>query len=70
MYSRERQEALKRDGRKCTCCGEGFHVEVHHIEKARIDLLVAYVRRYLLHPHTALITLCRDCHAAEHKGER
>ena len=61
---------MKRDKRACTECGSKESLNVHHLEKARLDLLVAHVRRYLLHPHTDLTTLCRECHLEEHRGER
>lgn len=52
-----RGEALKRDGNKCTRCGSGIILQVHHmIYRTRFeDSLVE-----------DLITLCKECHQAEH----
>jgi RNA-directed DNA polymerase len=48
-----REEALRRDGRKCRVCGSGGRVEVHHIRPWKPGM-----------PHELpnLITLCAACH--------
>lgn len=76
LRSRERAAALKRDGYTCQSChrkqssakGKEFRVEVHHRREAiNWDQLAEYLRRNLLCEPDKLVTLCPDCHKAEHE---
>ena len=62
MWSRERAEALKRDGRRCRACGSKEELEVHHLDQSGIDEIIALIYRTLLCHPDRLITLCRACH--------
>lgn len=64
LYSRERAEALKRDGRRCRACGSRENLEIHHIDGSGIDEIIALIyERLLCHPDR-LICLCAECHRA------
>jgi hypothetical protein len=55
----DRADILRRDGRKCQCCGQEkgpSELEIHHV-LPRAEGGSDYERN--------LITLCRDCHEAE-----
>lgn len=52
-----RGEALKRDGDKCTRCGSKRILQVHHM---------IYRTRFEDSLLEDLITLCKECHQAEH----
>ena len=82
MRSRERGAALKRDEHTCQAChrkasaakGKEFKVEVHHCRTEGADGidwngLADYVYRQLLVEPAKLVTLCHDCHAAEHEED-
>ncbi len=73
LHSRERNEALKVGGRKCSSCGVKASVarsspqkiEVHH--KGGVlnwDEMVATIRQQLLVGPDKLKCLCPDCHKA------
>ena len=64
LYSRERAEALKRDGRRCRACGCKDLLEVHHLDGSGIDEITELIYKRLLNLDR-LITLCMDCHAAQ-----
>lgn len=51
-----RQEALERDGNRCTKCGNTENLHVHHL---------TYENKY--ESLEDLITLCRACHIKAHK---
>jgi 5-methylcytosine-specific restriction endonuclease McrA len=57
-YEQRRREVLKLDGYCCATCGSPYNVEIHHKRK-----------RSVLRDDRAtnLITLCEDCHRAEHE---
>jgi len=78
LRSRERAAALKRDKYTCQCCntkqskakGKEFKVEVHH--KTGVlnwDEIMSVVYKFLLCDPADLVTMCKECHAAEHEGE-
>ena len=69
LYSRERAEALKRDGRRCRACGCKEGLEVHHIDGSGIDAIIELIYKTLLCHHDRLITLCKPCHAAHEPHE-
>lgn len=56
-WERQRIQAFKRDGHRCTDCKKAGRLEVHHVlplsEGGRNDL-------------DNLKTLCRDCHISMH----
>ena len=59
--SKEIIERIKaRDSFRCTLCGKGEHLEVHHIK---------YRSEGGDDSDNNLITLCRRCHALQHEGE-
>jgi 5-methylcytosine-specific restriction endonuclease McrA len=60
-YRALRKQVLERDGWSCQWCGSLRNLEVHH-----------RTFRSRLGDDTAenLITLCADCHRAEHKFQR
>jgi 5-methylcytosine-specific restriction endonuclease McrA len=62
LYSRERAEALKRDGRKCRACGSKEQLEVHHLDGSGIDEIIELIYKMLLCNPDRLITLCSTCH--------
>ena len=64
LYSRERAEALKRDGRKCRACGSKEQLEVHHLDNSGIDKIIELIYKTLLCSPDRLVTLCKDCHRA------
>jgi 5-methylcytosine-specific restriction endonuclease McrA len=57
-YELRRRQILQRDAYCCVSCGSGYNVEVHH-----------RMKRSILRDDrtTNLITLCADCHRAEHQ---
>jgi len=62
-YTKWREEALKKDGYKCKLCGSNKFLHVHHIKS------------YSKYPELRLeisngITLCEQCHAEWHRGNR
>jgi hypothetical protein len=62
LYSRERAEALKRDGRRCRACGSKEQLEVHHLDNSGIDQIIDLIYKTLLCHPDRLITLCSECH--------
>jgi len=79
LRSRERAAVLKRDNSTCWTCkkkaskakGREVKVEVHHIDPVIFDKLVEYIRFELLVPPDDMVTLCCECHKAEHrKGDK
>jgi 5-methylcytosine-specific restriction endonuclease McrA len=77
LRSRERGEAIKRDGYTCCDCGakqsrakgKEVYVEVHHKDNIlNWDKLFEAVREYLLCHPDHLETKCKDCHSKEHTG--
>ena len=78
LRSRERAAALKRDNYTCQVCnkkqstakGKEVKVQVHHRDGVKIDELTDLVYTWLLHHPDRLITLCKECHDKEHKGNR
>jgi 5-methylcytosine-specific restriction endonuclease McrA len=62
LFSRERAEALKRDGRRCRACGSKEQLEVHHLDNSGIDQIIDLIYKTLLCHHERLITLCKTCH--------
>jgi len=78
LRSRERSAALRAAGYCCARCGRKASrargrscvIEVHHVAPVDWGLLEEAIRALLLVPHEQLIPLCRDCHAAEHSGEK
>ena len=69
MWSRERAETLKRDGRKCRACGSREKLNVHHVNGIRWDRIMAVIYEELLCPADKLLTLCGPCHAAQEPHE-
>jgi len=57
-----RTAARQRDGQRCRQCGSSKELAVHHITP-----ISEGGERFAL---SNLITLCRDCHNARHRGER
>lgn len=61
-WKSKRALILKRDGYRCVKCGNPNYLQVHHTY-------------YLLgnkpwqYPNDCLLTLCNDCHEAEHSGK-
>lgn len=55
-----RLKIVSRDKHKCTKCSATDHLVVHH-------LYYVYGHKPWEYPHSALITLCNDCHKAWHK---
>ena len=71
LRSRERAQALKRDGYTCQKCkrkqskakGKEFYVECHHLEGVcNWTALFKAIRKYLLCNPKYMITLCKKCH--------
>ena len=70
LRSRERAQALKRDGYTCTQChrkqtkkkGEEFKVQVHHLNGIEWDNMIEQIRMDLLVNPDKLQTLCKECH--------
>jgi 5-methylcytosine-specific restriction endonuclease McrA len=60
-YRTLHKQVLERDGWQCQSCGSSRHLQVHHRKF-----------RSRLGDDTAenLITLCADCHRAEHEFQR
>jgi 5-methylcytosine-specific restriction endonuclease McrA len=56
-----RTEARQRDGQRCRQCGSSKELAVHHVRP-----ISEGGERYAL---SNLITLCRRCHQAQHRGE-
>jgi 5-methylcytosine-specific restriction endonuclease McrA len=69
MWSRERSEALKRDGRKCRACGSKEQLEVHHLDNSGIDQIIDLIYKTLLCSPDRLVTLCRACHLSQEPHE-
>jgi len=76
LRSRERQQAIKRDGYTCQICGKkqskakGKEVscEVHHISGVtNWQAMFDSIRQHLLCDPANMQTLCRECHE---KGEQ
>lgn len=77
LRSRERSEAIHRDGNTCQCCrkkgsvakGREVKIEVHHLKDGDIDWqkILRVIRKELLCDPKELITLCRDCHKEAHR---
>lgn len=65
LWSRERAEALKRDGRRCRACGSKEELEVHHLDGSGIDQIIELIYKTLLCSPDRLICLCRACHLAQ-----
>ena len=73
LHSRERAEALKRDGYTCQICGvkqsqamgREQKVEVHHLDGILWDNVIDYIFRHVLVDPKYLQTLCPDCHKRE-----
>lgn len=57
-----REAARRRDGNACRGCGGTQGLQVHHITP-----ISEGGERYAL---DNLVTLCRSCHEAQHRGER
>lgn len=51
-----RQQALRRDGFKCTECGSRYRLQVHHVKRSEKFPELAYELDNLL-------TLCGPCHS-------
>lgn len=59
-WQKRRLEIMQRDDFKCTeCCAEDKTLNVHHVYYTRGADVWDY-------PDHALLTLCSDCHEAEH----
>jgi 5-methylcytosine-specific restriction endonuclease McrA len=57
-YRQLRLQILSRDGWRCQVCGGMSNLEVHHLNpKSRLGSDVA----------KNLVTLCKRCHACQHK---
>ena len=73
LRSRERAEALKRDGYTCQKCGKKqsrkkgneVYVEVHHMLSVNWDYIMDAVYDNLLINSEHLVTLCKECHKRE-----
>lgn len=74
LRSRERANAIKRDGYTCQKCnrkqskakGKEFKVQVHHKENIlNWEKLFDAVREYLLCSPDKMITYCEECHEKE-----
>ncbi len=73
LRSRERAEALKRDGYTCQKCGKKqsrkkgneVYVEVHHMLSVNWDYIMDAVYDNLLINSEHLVTLCQECHKRE-----
>ena len=77
LRSRERAEALKRDGYCCQECGvkqstakgKEQKVCVHHLDHISWENIISYIYRHILVEPNNLITLCEDCHKRIHDEE-
>jgi 5-methylcytosine-specific restriction endonuclease McrA len=69
LYSRERAEAMKRDGRKCRACGSKEQLEVHHLDGSGIDEIIELIYKTLLCNPDRLVTLCKTCHQLQEPHE-
>ena len=59
QWDTKRKQTLKRDHYTCQCCkADSVPLEVHHL--SGYDLLPG-------EPIECLVSLCRDCHQAQHK---
>jgi hypothetical protein len=58
-WKRKRLKILMRDGYKCTVCGSGKNLVVHHTYYTPNAKVWEY-------PDASLITLCNDCHYKYH----
>jgi 5-methylcytosine-specific restriction endonuclease McrA len=61
-WKTKRDKIKKRDGGKCTKCGNKNNLEVHHKK-------YTYGKKAWEYPDSNLITLCSICHYAEHQEE-
>ena len=60
QYRLLRERVLERDGWRCQLCGSPGNLQVHHRKSRRLGDDSAQ----------NLITLCIDCHRAEHEFQR
>lgn len=75
LRSRERAAQLKRDENRCQVCGRKqsrakgreVSVECHHVRGVDWTGLIKLIKERLLGGE--LVTLCVDCHKAEHKQQ-
>ena len=65
-WARRRQEVISRDSRRCTQCGAAGRIEVHH----KVGSLRQDFKRGKISPPNVLVSLCADCHVAEHRRLR
>ena len=74
LRSRERSEALKNTGHRCSVCGvkasaaKGREVklDVHHTHGCDWDGVIAMIRERILQTPDRLAPVCKACHAALH----
>jgi len=59
-WQKLRLKIISRDQHKCTKCGTDKYLVVHH-------LYYVYGHKPWEYPHSALITLCNECHKDWHK---
>ena len=62
-WKAKRLEILERDGNKCVKCGETKRLHVHHLSYTK-------GRDAWEYPNDNLVTLCGECHRAEHPKSR
>jgi predicted HNH restriction endonuclease len=75
LRSRERAEAVRLAGNTCQCCnkkgnaakGREVVINVHHLEGAEWDKIIAYIRRVLLVDPSKLAVVCKSCHDELHE---
>ena len=75
LQSRERNQAIRREGNTCQRCGlkgsvakgREVKIEVHHIEGIEWEGIIKFIRDNLLINPDGLEVLCRDCHKEETK---
>lgn len=60
-WKERRLQIIKRDYSKCRKCGSTKNLQVHHLYYTNNDPWD--------YPGSALVTLCKFCHKAEHKGK-
>ena len=78
LRSRERAAALKRDNYTCQVChrkqtmakGREFKVQVHHVNGIDWDGIADIIKERVLQTPDSLITMCKECHGAEHAKEK
>lgn len=63
LWKRKREKILLRDNRTCQVCAKKTYLQVHHLW---------YIpgKKPWQVPDSYLITLCRACHKAAHKGKK